>query len=85
MEADKTVLTVEELHELAQRYLGRLDAHLEEEKKQRRPGRVMSRRQQELEATIEREDRQYTKEGLGKHFPKASLVSLDMLTLHLMQ
>lgn len=56
---------MDELHEVAQRYLSRLDGQLEEEKKQRRPGRLMSKRQQEIEATKEREERQYAKEGLG--------------------
>lgn len=64
MDADKDVLTVDEMHEIAVRYLARLDDELEEEKKQRRPGRPMSKRQQEIEATKDREDRQYTKEGI---------------------
>lgn len=67
MDADKTILTVNELHEIAQRYLARMDSELEDERKQRRPGRVMSRRQLELEAAKEREDLQYTKEGLGRN------------------
>lgn len=66
MDSEKTVLTVEELHEVAQQYLSRIDDELEEEIKQRRTGRPKSKRQLELEATKEREELQYTKEGLGE-------------------
>lgn len=80
MDASKSSLTMDELHEVAQRYLSRLDGQLEEEKKQRRPGRLMSKRQQEIEATKEREERQYAKEGLGGSTEHQACVS-RILTL----
>ncbi|KAK9894750.1 hypothetical protein P389DRAFT_173907 [Cystobasidium minutum MCA 4210] len=64
MDPNKSALTIDELHEVAQQYLARLDGQLEEEKSLRRPGRLMSKRQQEIEATKAREELQYTKEGL---------------------
>ena len=72
---------MDELHEVAQRYLSRLDGQLEEEKKQRRPGRLMSKRQQEIEATKEREERQYAKEGLGGSRAHLTVMRLRILTL----
>jgi hypothetical protein len=74
MDADKTTLTIDELHDVAKRYLARYDSELEEEQKQRRAGRTKSKKQLELEATKEREDLQYTKEGLGELLPWYNVV-----------
>lgn len=73
MDPNKSALTIDELHEVAQQYLARLDGQLEEEKSLRRPGRLMSKRQQEIEATKAREELQYTKEGLGGCSPGQQL------------
>jgi hypothetical protein len=73
MDEDKTVLTVDELHAVAQAYLARLDEDIDEEKKQRRPGRAISKRQQELENAKQHEDFQYTKEGICEWFESVDL------------
>lgn len=80
MDESKSSLTLDELHEVAEAYLARLDGQLEEEKSQRRPGRVMSKRQQEIEATKEREERQYAKEGLGELDMHIAYIALGILT-----
>ena len=54
-----------EVHEICEKFLARLDDDLEQERSARRPGRPMTKRQEELEAAKERETHEYVKEGLG--------------------
>lgn len=68
MDPNVPFLTMNGLHEVVESYLTRMDTELEEEKKRRRPGRAMSKRQEELEAVKKREAYQYEKEGLGEYF-----------------
>lgn len=81
MDPEKTTLTIEELHQVAQQYLARSDNELEEEVKQRRVGRPKSKRQLELEATKQREELQYTKEGLGERLRLPVQVMRELLTV----
>lgn len=65
MDSDRARLSVDEVHEICEKFLARLDEDLEQERSARRAGRPMSKRQEELEAAKEREAHEYAKEGLS--------------------
>lgn len=64
IDPDRTHLEPFEMHELAQRFLDRLDDELEAETKARRQGRPKSKRQEELEAAKVRDALEYERQGL---------------------
>ena len=64
MDTAKARLDLAGVHELCEKFLHRLDDELESERKQRREGRAMSKRQEELESAKAREEQEYGKQGL---------------------
>ena len=64
MDSAKARLDLAGVHELCEKFLHRLDDELESERKQRREGRAMSKRQEELESAKAREEQEYGKQGL---------------------
>lgn len=64
MDRSKSELSIDEVHDLVQRYLSRLDEDIKKEASERRPGRPLSKLQEELEAIKQREGQEYEREGL---------------------
>jgi hypothetical protein len=52
------------MHELAVKFCARNNEGIATEAAQRRPGRTMSKRQEELETLKKRDEHEYAKEGL---------------------
>lgn len=90
MDPSKEALTKSELHDLARRFLARLDYEITKEQKERRQGRPKSKRHEELDAVKAREQIEYDTEGLGeskvpmptvdKHAVEVSRIPADVTT-----
>ena len=60
------MLQTSEMHEIVQRFLARLDDEIAFQQDERRPGRAMSKKQEELEAAKARDSWEYEMEGLRR-------------------
>lgn len=66
MEPTLKSLDMQGMHKLAVKFCERHNEGIATEASQRRPGRTMSKRQEELETMKKRDEHEYAKEGLRK-------------------